>query len=142
MNGQTETVHPSAPREFSIADAATVLNQHTSLITTLWGFYTAAAWAFAGYGLTSKLGIGTVAMVTVGYWTFTLGHLALLRMSLRVQAAAAADLEQMKSSNAGGFKQTISALGSHVSSLPASIAAHLIVDLAATGAIWYRTLTS
>jgi hypothetical protein len=68
--------------KFSLADAVTLFSQEVSNITTLWAFYTAAAFAAAGFATTDKSKFLTGVVVTIGFWLFTLGHLALLRAAI------------------------------------------------------------
>ncbi len=125
---------------FTISDAVTLYSQESSNVTTLWAFYTAAAFAAAGFGVGRKSRIPEGLVVTLGFWTFTLGHLELLRFALWTRIKLSAEIQAALKVHGGDFRNSLADLVVTTRSLDISSGAHLVVDCCATLAMWSRIL--
>jgi hypothetical protein len=130
----------NAIKPYGIADATALFSQQTSIMNGLWAVYVAATFAIAGFGI-SVAGMlpSTALAVTLGFRVFALGHLSLLRQTLRILSVIRSDISQAIEFNSPKiFNETLNRVVRTNNPLWISTSAHLIIDVCATAALWSR----
>lgn len=127
--------------KFDVSSAANQIALQNAAITQLWTVYVAANFAMAGFAFASEdaLPIPVKVAVTVGFWAFALGHLALLRQTLRTAWAYAEELKAAITTyppQAGGFQVSLWTSALSANRTHNSVAAHLLIDCCSTAALW------
>ena len=130
----------SSIKPYGLADATGLFSQQTSTMNGLWAVYVAATFAIAGFGISSqKMNWHVALAVTIGFWVFTLGHLALMRQTLRILIDLRGELGEVLQANPSvGFPKTLARVVQTNNPLWISTSAHFIIDICATGALWSR----
>ena len=133
-------------RGFDLSDAVASFSHHTSSIGTLWGIYVAATFAAAGFGI--SLGDRFTPLIAVflciGFLSFAWGHWHLLRQHMAIQDALRTDILAdlaRSDSDTANFACSIEAICNNSSKLPASAAAHIVIDICVVLIILLMTLS-
>lgn len=108
-----------------------------STMHNLWTVYVVATFAAAGFGSSGDRSFIVAVAVTIGFWLFTCGHLALLRQTLLVVEAIRLDLAEVKLPNTL-LPRTLKESAGNANPLLNSTLIHLGIDLCVTAAIWAR----
>lgn len=139
-DGETVTATPG----YRLSDAVALFMQQTAIMTTLWTVYVAATFAGAGFGISSPaLDWRVAAAVTIGFWLFTLGHLALLRQTLRVLQVVRGEIAEAvaRADDRLQFRGTLVKISRTSNPVRVAVAVHCGIDLCVTIAIWSRVST-
>jgi hypothetical protein len=121
----------NAIKPYGIADATALFSQQTSIMNGLWAVYVAATFA--------RMLPSTALAVTLGFRVFALGHLSLLRQTLRILSVIRSDISQAIEFNSPKiFNETLNRVVRTNNPLWISTSAHLIIDVCATAALWSR----
>lgn len=124
--------------------AAAMLSLRAQLNTSihsLWTVYAAVGGAAAAFGATADIRWLAALAVTVMFWVFTGGHLALLRQTLRAGDAVRLDIAEAldaKRLTESPLQRALAegAAEANRNPLGKNTAIHLTLDLAITAAIW------
>ena len=107
---------------------------------SLWAVYVAASFAAAGYGSSTSLAWQAALAVTIGFWLFAFGHLALLRQTLRMIEAVRRDLMAIKPANTL-LSEALKVSARIRNPLSIGTRIQLAIDVCVTAAIWFRIVT-
>ena len=109
--------------------------QQMTAMHNLWAVYVVATFAAAGFGSSADFGMAAAVAVSVGFWLFALGHLALLRQTLIILERTRRDLANLGPS-AFALGRTWLAMRRIGNPVWIAVAVHLGIDLCVTAAIW------
>lgn len=139
--GQTKIEDEIASvKPYGLADATGLFSQQTSIMNGLWAVYGAVTFAIAGFGISSPtMTWGTALVVTIGFWVFTLSHLALIRQTLTILGAVRGEIDEILTNKPSfRFHRTLRSVVQANNPLWISTVVHLMIDLCATGALLSR----
>ena len=128
--------------EFGLSDAVSSFSHQSSVTATLWGIYVAATFAAAGFGfsLEDNFTYPLAAFLSVGFLSFTIGHLHLLMHSIRIQSHLRDEILAYLNEAPTAFAGSIRSICGNSSKLGPSVAAHIIIDICVLLLIWSRPL--
>lgn len=130
-------------REFKLSDVVSAFLFCSSSVISLWGLFIVATFAAAGFGASfgNRFDAGTATMLTVGYLAFAIAHWVAIRAGLQTQRVIA---DEVRSRLAAGpddltdYPMSVARILDTPTSLPVSLAVHLVIDACVVGVIWYR----
>ena len=129
--------------EFNLSHVVSAFLVCTNSVISLWGLFIVATFAAAGFGASFGNGFdaGTAAMMTIGYLAFAIAHGMAIRAGLETQRVIAAEVRSRLAAAPDGFTdypKSVARILDTSTSLPVSLAVHLVIDACVVGVIWYR----